>query len=562
MSEADARSNTGAPLSRGALWEILPHAARDTTFGGGHAGDSIPAEDLILKAKTDWESAVDALTQLVIVLDANGRVIRASRALERWQIGRVTEANGQTLHELLHPACQTARCYLGDAWTNARNDLATHGVWSFETADAVLGRRLAIDMRAPSAAVPCEQVGRVVMLIEDVTGRRETEARLRAGYATMEQQVSARARDLLYANAKLRQEIEVHRQTEQNLRKSEECYRNLVGTMLEGMVVYDPTGTIIYANESLCRMFGMDRAELVGEPVEKVFSGMQRRALEGGCDPNVPGSCLRYEAEWRSKDGSVITALVSAQRLDGPGGEHLGDFGVVMDITDHKRSERGMRMLSAQLLGAQEIERKRIADELHDSLGQTLGALKFEIERVAGKAAEGDASALATLLGALVPKFQSAIDEVRRISMDLRPAMLDDLGVLPTLGWFCREYQNVHPALEVDLQLDVREEGMSQCLKTTIYRIVQESFSNIARHARARRIKLVLQDQGSSIELQVVDDGVGFDSAVLTAGGTERRGLGLRTMRERAESTGGTFRMESCRGEGTRLSISWPRTAK
>jgi len=393
-----------------------------------------------------------------------------------------------------------------------------------------------------------------------VTGRRETEARLREGFAAMERQVSARARELLAANAKLRQEIEVRRETEQNLRKSEECYRNLVDTMLEGMVVYDPTGIILYVNESLCRMFGMERVELVGEPVEKIFSGMYGRAQEEGCDPNVPGSCLRYEADWRSKQGAAITVMVSAQRLTGPQGEYLGDFSVVMDISDRKRSERGMRLLSTQLLIAQEGERKRIADELHDSLGQTLGALKFEIERAAIKASEGDASAVADLLGGLVPKFQGAIDEVRRIAMNLRPAMLDDLGLIPTLGWFCREYQNVYASVELDLKLELTEKEVPPSLKTAIYRIVQESFSNIARHARARRIELVLRERDASIELQVIDDGVGFVDAAPVPDVTDRRGLGLRTMRERAESTGGRFRWESGQNKGTRLTVNWPRS--
>lgn len=558
MSEGNAPNDYGVPPPRDALWDILPAVANEPPPGDVRPDVARQTSDPITTAKVDWESAVDGLTQLVVVLDEHGRVVRTSRALERWKVGKVTEANGRTLHELLHPACQSARCYLGDVWTSARHDLAHYGAWTHETDDAALGRRLAIEMRSLAASatgVP----PRVVALIEDVTSRRETEARLRRGHAELEQQVSARARDLLYANSKLRAEIETRRTTEQNLRKSEACYRSLVDTMLEGMLVYDPTGIIVYANESLCRMFGMERAELVGEPLDRIFAGMQRRSLQGECDPDVPGSCRRYEAEWRSKDGSVVTALVSAQRLDGPDGEHLGDFGVVMDITDRKRSERGMRLLSAQLLGAQEVERKRIANELHDSLGQTLGALKFEIERAAMKAGEGDTAAVSGLLGRLVPKFQSAIEEVRRISMDLRPAMLDDLGVLPTLAWFCREYQNVYPSVELDLRLELREENIPSCLKTAIYRIVQEALSNIARHARARRIQLVLEARASSIELQIIDDGVGFDSATLATNATDRRGLGLRTMRERAESTGGSFRIESGGSEGTCLAVSWPR---
>lgn len=560
MSKADEPDDAGAPLSREALWRILPVAAQEPYSAGSRPCVTRPAPDPILKAKTEWESAVDALTQLVIVLDEQGHVVRVNRTLERWKIGDIANTNGRTLHELLHPGCQSAHCYLLDAWTNAEDELARDGTWSREIEDTILARRLAIEMRTLATLVSSGDAGsRVVVLVEDVTSRRQTESRLRQGHAMLEQLVSARARDALHANSKLRQEIDVRRQTEQSLRKSEECYRRLVDTMIEGLVVHDPEGIIVYANESLCQMLGVARSEIVGEPAESLLPGVHRCTASQVAHEHMICPCGRYEANWRHKSGESITVLVSPKRLDAPSGEFLGCFAVVMDITARVRSERAMRMLSAQLLGAQEMERKRIANELHDSIGQTLGALKFVIEGAVGKATEGDTVELSRLLEGLVPKLQSAIDEVRHISLDLRPAMLDDLGVLPTLAWHCREYKNVYQSVELDLKFDLREEEVPSRLKTAIYRIVQEALSNIARHAYARNIQLTLRCHGPLLELTIADDGIGFDSAPFAPDATDRSGLGLRTMRERAESTGGSFQVESRRGEGTRLSVSWLR---
>jgi PAS domain S-box-containing protein len=511
--------------------------------------------NLKVQIGTDWERAIDALTQLVVVLDDRGRVVRANRTLERWKIGKQIEANGHSLHELLHRECQSPHCVLKDVWTSAQADLASIGAWTHEVDDDVLQRRLTIEI------CPADGVGAVVV-IEDVTNRRTTEATLRSGHAMLEQQVTARTRDLLYSNAKLRNEIDVRKHTEQELRKSEESYRRLVDTMLEGLLVHDPHGAVVYANESMCRMFGVARASLVGEPVQKIFTNLKHRVLRECHDHLCVEPCRRYETEWERENGEQVTALVTTQRLDGPNGENLGDFSVMMDITDRKRSERAMRVLSTQILAAQEVERKRIADELHDSIATTLGALKFEVENAAELAAQGDVHALSKILTGLVPKFQAATDEVRRISTDLRPSMLDDLGVLPTLAWFCREYQNVYRSLELEVNFDLREEDVPTQLKTAIYRIVQESLSNIARHAKAKRVQLRLHCNESSLELGVTDDGVGFDPTAVPVGANDRHGLGLSTMRERAEGTGGTFYLEAERGAGTKLRASWPRCGR
>jgi PAS domain S-box-containing protein len=434
-----------------------------------------------------------------------------------------------------------------------------------EVEDGVLRRHLALQLR-PIAPAPHTRPDRVVVVVEDVSELRRAEALLRSGHAMLEQQVSARTRDLVASNARLRKEVEERRNAEQALRQSEACYRQLVDTMIEGLVAYDPEGHIVYVNESFCRMIGYQRAELVGEPATQYLNGVRQCTAEALGTPHGACPCGRYEAHWTRRDGTPLAVLVSPQRLQGADGRFLGCFAVVMDITDRKQAEEALRhsegelrLLSSQLLAAQEVERKRIASELHDSIGQTLSALKFQLESSATLLEGGDAPAAAALLGRLIPKTQSAVEEVRRISMDLRPAMLDDLGILPTLAWFFREYQGVYGQLRLATTLQVAEAEVPAALKTAIYRIVQEALGNIARHAQARSVAVALVRRGAALELTVRDDGLGFEAAALAPQpGEPLRGLGLSSMRERAEATGGSFHLDSAPGQGTRIAVAWP----
>jgi signal transduction histidine kinase len=212
-----------------------------------------------------------------------------------------------------------------------------------------------------------------------------------------------------------------------------------------------------------------------------------------------------------------------------------------------------MRLLSAQLVAAQELERQRIARELHDSVGQALGGMKFGLESC--EAQLGAGKDVRRTLRQLAGSMQGVIDEVRRISMDLRPSTLDDLGILPTLGWFMREFSAIYGQIELNTLVDVEEYEIAAPLKTAIYRIVQEAFNNVVTHSGARRVSLVLRRRERKLELQVQDDGAGFDA---TARGKGRGGLGLATMRERAEVTGGRFSLRSAAGTGSTVAVSWP----
>ena len=142
--------------------------------------------------------------------------------------------------------------------------------------------------------------------------------------------------------------------------------------------------------------------------------------------------------------------------------------------------------------------------------------------------------------------------------MDLRPSTLDDLGVLATLAWFCREYQKIYSHIHIEKEIGLQEDDISNTLKTVVYRLTQEAMNNIAKHSQADLIRLSLKRMENEIQLVVKDNGMGFDLEKILSSEGSKRGLGLSSMRERTELSGGKFMIESTPGKGTTLKASWP----
>ncbi|MFC1591496.1 DUF3365 domain-containing protein [Thermodesulfobacteriota bacterium] len=207
--------------------------------------------------------------------------------------------------------------------------------------------------------------------------------------------------------------------------------------------------------------------------------------------------------------------------------------------------------MSAILLAEQERERKRIGRELHDSLGQSLSAIKFGIENELLKMQQKNTAQDTDGLKKIVPRLQEAIEEVRRIVMDLWPSTLDDLGLIATLSWFSREFESIYAGIRIEQQLTLGEDAIPKPLKIAIFRIVQEALNNIAKHSNADRVSLRLGRTGHGIELRIEDNG----PAAAADGG---KGFGIISMQERAELSGGKFAIVFVEGKGTCVQASWP----
>ena len=164
----------------------------------------------------------------------------------------------------------------------------------------------------------------------------------------------------------------------------------------------------------------------------------------------------------------------------------------------------------------------------------------------------------ARLLESIVPVVKEAVEEVRRIQKNLRPPILDHLGILPTITWFCREFKKTYPGIRIKKEIDIQEDDVPDSLKIIIFRILQEAFNNIAKHSQTKLVRLSLKDSDGKIDFSINDDGAGFDVDNVLSGKQSERGLGLISMKERAAFSGGSLSIESYKGLGTTVRASWP----
>jgi PAS domain S-box-containing protein len=222
-----------------------------------------------------------------------------------------------------------------------------------------------------------------------------------------------------------------------------------------------------------------------------------------------------------------------------------------------RESENHLRELSMALLSAQERERKLIAGEIHDSLGASLAAAKFKAESVLNEM--GDSNPQTRLaFESVIPLIQETMDEARRIQMSLRPSMLDDLGILAAVNWLCRQFESTYSNIRIKKEIDIQEHEVPESMKIVIYRILQEALNNIAKHSKASVALLSLRKAEQAMQLVIRDGGQGFDPEEAYSRRGATKGLGLDSMRERAELSGGSFSIESSKGAGTVIRATWP----
>ncbi len=227
-------------------------------------------------------------------------------------------------------------------------------------------------------------------------------------------------------------------------------------------------------------------------------------------------------------------------------------------------SERQLRYLSSELIRAQENERKRIADEIHDGVGQSLHLIRAGIEELFNKCADGPPNADRRILENLLHQTDFAIYEVRNIYMGLRPSLLDDLGIIAASRWFLREFQSDNSGIRVRENITLREEDVPESLKIVLFRTLQGALDNVARHSRADTAFVNIITTDGVVELTVKDNGVGFqrengDIEDMGIPDTVSRGIGLASMQERVETSGGAFSVRSVAGEGTTVRAAWSR---
>lgn len=450
---------------------------------------------------------LDAVEQAVVALDGEGRIRYWNRHAETLYGAVATEAQGRPLEDIVTLIGPDGGGLCGRGSSPSR--------WSGEV-EAVRADGTRVPVYLACSPLPGEGAGCVCVSFDITQSRSAREA----------------------------------------LRDSEEKYSSLVESSPSGVIILQDD-RLQFANPKLTEILGYSRDELLGaDPWSLVHPDDRERAREIVCR-QVEGESVpeEYECQLITKSGQ-IRWVAMRHTLIRYGGS-VAVLGNVQDITERKHMEAELHRLSARLLKVQEEERRRLARDLHDSLGQKLTGIKFLIEANLGEPWPQERRASIAGLRALIPTIQDAVEEVRRISTELRPSILDDLGLLPTLAWHLRELAKLHPEIAVEQQITAAESDVPLALRTPIYRILQEATNNVAKHGGGCRLVVGLEVGEGRLRLRISDDGAGFDPAAPRRG-EGNGGVGLGSMRERTELAGGSFSVSSAPGAGATIQAEWP----
>jgi PAS domain S-box-containing protein len=329
----------------------------------------------------------------------------------------------------------------------------------------------------------------------------------------------------------------------------------------------DVDGKVMSWNDGAEHIYGYASAEIVGQPFAALYPA-EASPAEHVAAVAAEGR-VEFEGWLLRKGAKRFWAHVVMTALAGPRPDSLRGFAAVTrDVTERRRLEmeretllddvrqgrERLRYLSRRLLEVQEAERRAVARDLHDEISQSLVAVKLGLESIA---TDTDGAVRDRTLATCREALESTIHQVRDLSLDLRPALLDDLGLVAALRWQLTR-QAERGDFTPRFAADAFTRPLSAELATTCFRIAQEAVANASRHAVATEVRLELRLRGGNLELDVRDDGIGFDESAAERSANEGRSLGLATMRERASLIGGRLEIRTSPSGGTHVRAVLP----
>lgn len=321
----------------------------------------------------------------------------------------------------------------------------------------------------------------------------------------------------------------------------------------------DAQGRISDATAPAAAMLGFEPLELRGRSLKDLALEGWQAAAEVAAARVRFGATERFELALKGRSGRRTLVEMTARA----GAD--GKDGAVVAWSERRMRRNGaapdgdadLKRVAYGLLQTQEAERMRVALELHDEIAPVVIMAKYMIEDAIGKIEPNTSADAARILNDAALRLRDVVSELRRVSTDLRPKLLDDLGLVPTLEWFCRGLEEACHGVHVECRLSVTEAEIPASLKLDIFRIVQEALSNVVEHAHARHAKVSLSTTADELCVMIEDDGEGFDLATAASKRDGGLNLGLQSIRKRAEATGGRLLLDSKAQGGTRIGAAW-----
>lgn len=355
-------------------------------------------------------------------------------------------------------------------------------------------------------------------------------------------------------------EITEQKKAELALKNALQRNNLILETTLDGYLLFDTDGRILEANPAYCQMSGYSHDELLQMNVRDIQTETPPEEFPARIERLLAVKGGRIHSRHRTKDGRIIDLDVSLSIISAEKGPLIAAF--MRDITRQIEQEKAikedqalLRALTARLSAAQEEERRRLARELHDQIGQNLTAIHLLLET--SQASLPPESPVAATLAKISQLVTDTSNRVRGVMTALRPPVLDDYGLLSALHWYAEEFSSRNGiTVQVDgTPLDPRPTAE---VELHLFRIVQEALNNVIKHARATQIQINLFEEADRIRLTITDNGQGFKPHI-PAAPQGAKGWGLVSMRERAEILGGQLTIQSEPGKGTSIQIEMPR---
>ncbi|MEO6874103.1 MAG: ATP-binding protein [Opitutaceae bacterium] len=339
------------------------------------------------------------------------------------------------------------------------------------------------------------------------------------------------------------------------VRGAERAYRVLIESMNEGALTLTTDRVILFANTGFARLVKFPLQRVIGSSLERFLTlGDQARLRPLIKEAGPAGSKLQVTLN--GDEGVLIPVQISLRRLARSGADSATLGLVVTDMTETRRHEDRLRALTNRVVQAHEAERGRVAFELHEHITQVLCAIVFRSQAMVGKLSAHNAAVKteATLLSAMLV---SAAHEAERISRNLRPSVLDQLGLVAGIRETTREFTR-RTSVPVKLFCAALTPRLPAEVDLALYRILQEALKNVERHAQAGQVTVSLSQQGDCVRLAVDDDGVGFNAGLGRPSFDGNHRLGLLGMHERANHANGTLTVRSARRAGTEIEVRIP----
>lgn len=402
----------------------------------------------------------------------------------------------------------------------------------------------------------------IMEINNDITKHKQIEEFLQKAKDELEQRVKERTVELLDANERLTLELNRRKRIEEMLRKGAERYRNLFENSPIGIYRTNPDGRILMANPTLIRMLGYNSFnEMVASNQKKgdyeptYLKKKLKKRLEK--EDRVRG----FEVKWKRSGKPVVFMRENAKAIRGLDGSVLFYEGTVEDISEQKKAEekiqsyqKQLRSLASDLSLAEEQERRRIANMLHDNIGQVLAVSKIKLGALL-KDAEANQST--DILTEIREYIEQAIRYTRSLTFELSPPILYDLGLESALEWLTEQIHEQH-GINCGFENDNQFKPVNDEIRIFLFTAVRELLANVTKHARAEKVKVTVRKAENNISIHVADNGAGFNAAKMHFYLDENKGFGLFSIRERLHHLGGQMEIRSQKNRGTRVILHAP----